>query len=156
MPNHPLGTLAAVRGLLGRAPNAGGTHRPEQIERFSAKKRRRTEPTMREGAGERASEADAEPVYLAEHYLPGVDARRVDAHVSRLAEAAEGARRNGLEVLFLGSAGLPGDESLLSLFSAPSADDVAHTIELAEVSVDRIVPVLWRTGGSAIDERDPR
>jgi hypothetical protein len=36
--------------------------------------------------------------------------------------------------MYLGSAGLPGDESLLSLFSAKSADDVERTIDLAEVA----------------------
>jgi hypothetical protein len=49
-------------------------------------------------------------------------------------------------VRFLGSAGVPGDESLLSLFAAPSLEVVAGTVERARVKADRIVPVFWRAG----------
>jgi len=122
-----------------------GRGRPDRSHDTPTKQRGRSARRGAEAAGTDAR-SDPESIYLAEHYLPGVDAQRVDAHVSRLAEAAEGARRDGLDVSFLGSAGLPGDESVLSLFSAPSVDQVARTIELAEVAVDRIVPVLWRAG----------
>ena len=80
----------------------------------------------------------------------------MDANVSRLIDAAKGARRDGMDVVYLGSAGLPGDESLLSLFSARNADDVERTIDIAKVAVDRIVPVLWRAGADSTDVRGLR
>jgi hypothetical protein len=81
---------------------------------------------------------DPLPVFLAEHYLASVDEQRVEALGRRLAAAC------GVGVRLLGAAGLPGDECVLSLFAAPSADAVAAAFERAEVGVDRIVPVLWR------------
>ncbi len=94
----------------------------------------------------RATRPAASSFFLAERYLPDVDGKRVDALADRLEVAADELRRAGAEVRFLGSAGLPGDEALLFLFSAPSADDVARTVSNAGVAADRIVPALWRAG----------
>ena len=87
-------------------------------------------------------------VFLAEHYAAPVDERRVDA-VSRRLEAAAGE----LQVGFLGAAGLPGDESFLSLFAAPGIGEVARTLERAGLVADRIVPVLWWAGDAAFASR---
>jgi hypothetical protein len=83
-------------------------------------------------------------VYLVEHYLPDLDDRRVDVLTGRLRAAAELERGAG-GVRLLGSAGLPGDDSFLSIFEASSVEAVARTIERAEIAADRIVPALWRT-----------
>jgi hypothetical protein len=145
MPNHPLGALAAAKAFVGSTDHTADSR--SEPKRGSSRKARRRRPARAVRTATDAGSLDApDCIYLAEHFVPGVDAQRVDAHVSRLVKATEGARRGGVDVLFLGSAGLPGDESLLSLFSARTVDDVAQTIELAEVSVDRIVPVLWRAG----------
>ena len=84
-----------------------------------------------------AAGADSLPVFLAEHYLAAVDEERVEALGRQLATACESSVR------LLGSAGLPGDDCVLSLFAAPSPEAVAETFELAGIGVDRIVPVLW-------------
>jgi hypothetical protein len=49
-----------------------------------------------------------------------------------------------------GRAPLPGDQSFLSLFVAPSAETVRLALADAQGVADRIVPVLWR----AVPERD--
>ena len=102
--------------------------------------------------GQRPIEEDYRPleqrrssrVFLAEHYLPGLDAQLVDSLTRRLERAATELRSTGIR--FLGSAGVPGDESFLSLFSASSEHEVARAVARADVAVDRIVPVLWRAG----------
>lgn len=47
----------------------------------------------------------------------------------------------------LASAGLPGDDSLLTIFRASSPDVVAATVERAGLPADRIVPVVWHPDG---------
>jgi len=83
-------------------------------------------------------------VFLAEHYVSSVDRSRLDALAHDV--AAAGVRRKGKDVFLLGILGLPSEESLMSLFSAPAAEAVAGTLERAGVPADRIVPVLWREG----------
>jgi len=69
---------------------------------------------------------------MAEHYLPRVDAERVEAVTQRLVAAADTLQRADLDVRVLGSAGVPGDASFLSLFTAPSLEAVARTVSRAE------------------------
>jgi hypothetical protein len=85
--------------------------------------------------------ADGPGVFLAEHYLAAMDADRVEEVGRRLAAGCRADMR------LLGSAGLPGDDCVLSLFAAPSAEAVAAAFERADVAADRIVPVLWRPMG---------
>jgi len=153
MPYHSVKALALAKALVGDGSGNVARFEPRKASLRRSRRRRKAE-VARSWNGGLKREPDS--VYLAEHYLPGVDAQRVDAHVSRLVDAAKGARRDGMDVMYLGSAGLPGDESLLSLFSAKSADDVERTIDIAEVAVDRIVPVLWRAGADSIDLRGLR
>lgn len=79
--------------------------------------------------------------YLAEHYLPGLDERRVEQLGRRLRGAA--AHRGGDAVRLLASAGVPGDDALLTIFRASSPDVVAATVRQAGLPADRIVPVVW-------------
>ena len=83
--------------------------------------------------------------YLAEHYLPGLDERRVELLGRRLRGAA--ARRGGDAVHLLASAGVPGDDALLTIFWASSPDVVAATVRRAGLPADRIVPVVWHPDG---------
>lgn len=78
--------------------------------------------------------------YLVEHYGGGKTAANAAALTSRLARAAR-SRDDGARLI--GSACVPGDESFLSLYDAPSADAVAAAVERAGVIPDRIVPILW-------------
>lgn len=116
--SHPLGVLALAKALLG----PGGV---------------RSLPEPR-------SEALHAPcsAYLAEAYLRGLDEQRVELLTSRMRAAAA----LGGTVRLLASAGLPGDDSLLSIFWASSPEAVAAAVRQAELSADRIVPVVWRIG----------
>jgi hypothetical protein len=102
--------------------------------------------TPRRDVAPRGRGRDAGGVFLAETFLQVVDAQSVDDMTRRLEAAAAGQRRADRNVRCLGSAGVPGDESFLVLFSAPSVEAVAQTIEAAKLTADRIVPVLWRAG----------
>jgi hypothetical protein len=81
-----------------------------------------------------------------ENYSPDLTSQRLEALTHRLVAAADELRREGSDVRLLGSAGLPGDEALLSVLAAPSADIVVRVLEAAGISADRIVPVLWQAG----------
>jgi len=83
-------------------------------------------------------------VFLAEHYQPGLDEERLEALAARLRAAA--ALWRGDKVRMLASASVPGDDTLLAIFSATSADAVAWTAHRAEIDADRIVPIVWRAG----------
>jgi hypothetical protein len=148
-----MGAFALAKTLVGNGSDNDA--RPEPTKASPRRSWRRKAEVARKPVAHGLSR-EPDSIYLAEHYIPGVDAQRVDSHVSRLVDAAKGARRVGMDVVYLGSAGLPGDESLLSLFSAKNADDVERTIDLAKVAVDRIVPVLWRAGADSTDVRGLR
>jgi hypothetical protein len=153
MPNHPLGVFAAATYIV-KSASERDPRRSDSSSISAAARRGRMRQAAIRIFGGRPTQSEPDRGYLAEHYLKDIDAERVDAHARRLAAAAEGARRAGLHVRLISSAGLPGDDTLLSLFSAPSAAEVERTIELAEVAVDRIVPVLWRAGDRETKSRD--
>jgi hypothetical protein len=78
--------------------------------------------------------------FLVEHYGAGASEASAAALADRLARAAR-EQRDGARLI--GSACVPGDESFLSLYDAPSAEAVAAAVARAGVVPDRIVPVLW-------------
>jgi hypothetical protein len=117
---HPLAALVVAKALVGR--------------------RAEHEVTTRRPGRRRA----ATRVFLAEHYSPDLDEQRADAITRRLRAAA--AERGEADVRFLGSAGLPGDDSFLSIFAAPSVEAVAGLVRHAGIAADRIVPALWQGG----------
>jgi hypothetical protein len=84
-----------------------------------------------------------EAVFLVEHYAGDVTRDALTALARRLAAAADEHRA---DVFLLGFACVPADESFISLFRAPSADEVASVVTRAGVEPDRIVPVLWHRG----------
>lgn len=118
---HPLAAVALARALVG--------------------------PRLARSDTERADGALPAPygAYLAEHYLPDLDERRVELLGRRLRGAA--ARRGGGAVRLLASAAVPGDDSLLTIFWASSPDVVAATVRQAGLPADRIVPVVWHPDG---------
>jgi hypothetical protein len=120
---HPLAALGVARALL-------GPRREPELDVPPAR------PAVRVRNG----------VFLAEHYLHDVTASSVDALTRRLTAAAEELRRRGTEVRVLGSAGLPGDEALLHVLSAPSEETAAEAVAQAGLVADRIVPVVWSAG----------
>ncbi len=120
MSQHPLAALALARALVGPSREHA-----------------------RGEAEERRSRRRASHIFVAEHYTPGLDAGQVEAFTRRL-RAANDSR--GGDVRFLGAAALPGDDSLLSIFAAPSLEAVARLVERAEGVADRIVPAHWRAG----------
>jgi hypothetical protein len=86
-------------------------------------------------------------VFLAERYVPALSPRSVEQLTHRVATAADELRREGAEVHLVGSAALPGDETLLFLLAAPSAEVAALAVERADLAADRVVPALWQAGG---------
>jgi hypothetical protein len=118
---HPLAALALARALVGP---------------------RGTRPDREAPNGPLLG---AEGAYLVECYVPDLDERRVELFGRRLRGAA--ARRHAGTVRLLASAGLPGDDSLLTIFRASSPDVVAATVERAGLPADRIVPVVWHPDG---------
>ena len=44
----------------------------------------------------------------------------------------------------LGSAYVPGDESLLVVLAAPSAEAASRAVRAADMTAQRLVPALWR------------
>jgi hypothetical protein len=82
-------------------------------------------------------------VFLVEHYGVDVTEEGAAALAGMIARATEGPRSG---VRLLGSACVPGDESFLSLFAAPSAEVVELAVARAGITADRIVPAFWKNG----------
>jgi hypothetical protein len=83
------------------------------------------------------------PSYLIESYAA--------ASATTLDEARERARRTaelGAGIRYVRTTFLPGDETVLHLFEAPSAEALRRAGRLAELRLDRIV--------EAVDEPNPK
>ena len=92
--------------------------------------------------------------YLVERYLPGLGAEDFEALQARIAAAAEDLASDGLEVRYLGSTFVPGEESCFCRFQSADARAVRWVCELAEVPFARIheardFPTGKRAGGGA-------
>ncbi|MFN0152745.1 MAG: nickel-binding protein [Gaiella sp.] len=88
------------------------------------------------------------PSYLAESYVP----RREHA----LEEAASLARRAaelGQGVRYIRTTFVPGDETVLHVFEATSAESLQHASRLAALPVDRIVEIIEHWPDTDIRER---
>ncbi len=86
----------------------------------------------------------ADRVFLAEHRLSGARPERAADVTRRLATATADLRRAGTDVRVLGSAYVPGDESLLVVLAAPSEADASRAVRAADMTAQRLVPALWR------------
>jgi hypothetical protein len=92
--------------------------------------------------------------YLVERYLPGLAAADFEALRARLAAAAADVAAGGLEVRYLGSTFVPGEESCFCRFQSADAHAVRRVCELAAVPFARIheardFPPEARAGGGA-------
>jgi hypothetical protein len=79
------------------------------------------------------------PSYLVESYLADSPAA-VDA----ACEHAQRAARLGAAVHYVRTTFLPGDETVLHVFEAPSADAVSRVLQGASLAHERIVEVRLR------------
>lgn len=79
-------------------------------------------------------------LYLVERYWPGVTLGQVRRAAERTL-AALPAERTGGEVSYLGSALIAGEETVLSLFGAPSLSDVEDANRRGSFPFDRIISV---------------
>jgi hypothetical protein len=81
------------------------------------------------------------PSYLVESYAADSAAAIADARerARKTAELGEGVR-------YVRTTFLPGDETLLHVFEAPSAEALGQAGQLAELSYDRIVEAIEGTG----------
>lgn len=86
--------------------------------------------------------------FLVERYWPGVTEASLSAAVSRLTEAVRAMAGRGRIVRHLLTTLVPEEESVLCLFEASTAEDVAEANRLAAFPVHRIVPAV-RVAGAA-------
>ena len=77
-------------------------------------------------------------VYLVERYISLADADDADAFAAQLRAAVAAVQAEGVEVEWLGSVVLPGDETCLCLFEAPSESEVAAANARAGAEIDRV------------------
>jgi hypothetical protein len=91
----------------------------------------------------------AVPVFLLECYWPDVTLRHAATAVARARSAAASMTRDGRPVRYLHGVFVPGEESLLCVFEASSAGDVAETARRAALRADRIVAAIDLRAGRA-------
>jgi hypothetical protein len=76
--------------------------------------------------------------YLVEHYQPGLSAAGLQDAAALVRRAATELGREGSAVRYLRSTIVPGDEALLSVFTADSEAAVRETYARAGVPFERI------------------
>jgi hypothetical protein len=88
---------------------------------------------------ERPSPDDPLATFLVERYWPGVTADVIRSSDVRLHMAVEEMNNQGTPVRYIRSTLIPEEETVFSLFSAPSAGQVAEANQRSGVPFDRIV-----------------
>jgi hypothetical protein len=76
--------------------------------------------------------------YLVEHYRPGLTTEALQDAAGRVRDAALALERRGIEIHYVRSTIVPGDEAFLSLFEAASEDAVRQAYSRAGVHFERI------------------
>jgi hypothetical protein len=87
-------------------------------------------------------------LYLVERYVAGSVDERLAAISSRLRKAAGELEAEGVEVRYIQSILLTGEESCLCLFEAPSEVEVRMVNERAGLAYLRIVAATAASGGT--------
>lgn len=82
------------------------------------------------------------PRYLAELYLPMAGPGDLEQAAARARRAAEEMSRDGIQVLYLRSIFVPGDETWFLLYEAPSAAAVVEAGARAGIPVERVVDAV--------------
>lgn len=90
-------------------------------------------------------------MFVVERYLPATGGRTLVSIVERDRLAATTMAADGLAIRHLSCIHVPSDESLFSLFDAPSAEAVRRVHERAGIGFERIVEAVQVTS----HERDP-
>jgi hypothetical protein len=80
--------------------------------------------------------------YMVECYLPGMTPGELTSFARRAKESAGGLAAKGSAVRYLCTTFVPQDEMSFSLFEGPSARSLAHAIELAGITYERIVEAV--------------
>ena len=84
----------------------------------------------------------AVPVFLLECYWPDVTLGRAATAVARARSAAAAMTLGGRPVRYVNGIFVPSEESVLCVFEASSARDVAETARRAGLRADRIVAAI--------------
>jgi Protein of unknown function (DUF4242) len=87
------------------------------------------------------SDGDSARSYLVECYWPGVSAEKFASTAKRVQAAASTLRREGRDVVFLGSILVPADESVFCLFDGVEAD-VRAASERGGIPFERVLESL--------------
>lgn len=80
--------------------------------------------------------------YLAETYRSGRDAAEPTAHEDDIVRAVAEMRREGVEIDFVASMSIPGDETTFYLFEALSAEVVEEAVRRAGMFAERVVEAV--------------
>lgn len=87
------------------------------------------------------SDGDSAKSYLVECYWPGVSAEKLVSAAKRVQAAASTLRRQGRDVVFLGSILVPADESVFCLFDGVEAD-IRSASKRAGIPFERVLESL--------------
>ena len=82
------------------------------------------------------------PRYLAELYLAQAGPGDLEQAAARARMAAEEMSRDGIQVLYLRSIFVPGDETWFLLYEAPSAAAVVEAGARAGISIERVADAV--------------
>jgi hypothetical protein len=81
-------------------------------------------------------------VYVVERYLPGLVPCRLERALEKLRRTTAELRSEGVQVSYLSSTIVPGDEACFCQFAGASEAVVAEANRRAGVPFDRIVPAV--------------
>lgn len=82
------------------------------------------------------------PVYMVERDLPGVKMEQLAAAQKRAIEAGKELTAQGIEVRYLRSTFVPGQNKCMCLFEAPNPENVKRANERAQIPFTRIVEAV--------------
>ena len=92
-------------------------------------------------------------VFVVERYLPGLDKDALAQSLDQLERAVARMRAEGMEIRYLGSTIVPGDEACFCQFEARSEADVAEANRRAGIGFDRIVDAITTPAPPREEER---
>jgi len=78
-------------------------------------------------------------VFLVERNLPGITMEQLAAAQKKAIQMGQEMTAQGIEVRYIRSTFVPGENKCMCLFEAPSADHVRQANERAEIPFTRIV-----------------
>ena len=82
------------------------------------------------------------PVYMVERDLPGIKMEQLAAAQKRAIEVGKELTAQGIEVRYIRSTFVPGQNKCMCLFEAPNPENVREANERAQIPFTRIVEAM--------------